>query len=137
MIAVFRFCRFAINFAVIFTVCLGLTWRPAFATEEDHFADLEKMSDQVEMSGVKDLQILEEFNFRPFSENLPSEYQVYTYESHFKDIRPDVGVRIGRKTVDKWSRRFLDQEKSPVRHVRYEILQDYLDVIITIDFDSF
>ena len=133
----FRFCRFAINFAVIFTVCVGLTWRPAFATEEDHFADLEKMSDQVEMSGVKDLQILEEFNFRPFSENLPSEYQVYTYESYFKDIRPDVGVRIGRKTVDKWSRRFLDQEKSPVRHVRYEILQDYLDVIITIDFDFF
>lgn len=118
-------------------MCLFLALQPTLATEEDHFADLEKMSDQVEMSGVKDLQILEDFNFRPFSENLPSEYQVYTYDSYFQNIRPDVGVRIGRKTVDKWSRRFLDQEKSPVRHVRYEILQDYLDVIITIDFSFF
>lgn len=128
-----RFCSF-IGF---FILCLFFALQPTSAIEEDHFADLEKMSEQVEMSGVKDLQILEEFNFRPFSENLPSAYQVYTYDSYFQNMRPDVGVRIGRKTVDKWSRRFLDQEKSPVRHVRYEILQDYLDVIITVDFSFF
>lgn len=106
-------------------------------SQVDYFKDFEEVSNQVEERGTNDLQILEDFNFRPFSENLPSEHKVYSYDAFFAGVRPDIGVRIGRKTVDKWSRRFLSEEQSPVRHIRYEIVQDYLDVIVTVDFDFF
>ena len=114
-------------------VLVNINW----SSEQDYFDGLEILSDSRSDSDQKNFHILEDFRFKPFSDDLPSEYQVFGYESYFKGVRPDIGVRIGRDTVQKWSHRLLKESNSPVRYVRYEILQDYLDVVVTVDYDYF
>ncbi len=107
------------------------------SNEPEYFAGLEVLDTSIVNQHQSDVYILEDFSFKPFSDDLPSEYQVYGYESYFEGIRPDIGVRIGRETVQKWSHRLLKDANSPIRYVRYEILQDYLDVVVTVDYDYF
>tara|TARA_Y100000589_G_scaffold75317_1_gene68914 strand:+ start:657 stop:1892 length:1236 start_codon:yes stop_codon:yes gene_type:complete len=116
-----------------FAIFVSSNW----ANEQDYFSGLEAPINEKLVGDEKSFLILEDFSFKPFSENLPSEHQVYSYESYFKGVRPDIGVRIGRNTVHKWSHRLLQGSKSPVRYVRYEILQDYLDIVVTVDYEYF
>ena len=120
-------------FILNFVVLVHSNW----STEQDYFNGIEVLSNSDTDGQFKDFHILEDFRFKPFSDDLPSEYQVYGYDSYFEGIKPDIGVRIGRDTVQKWSHRLLKESNSPVRYVRYEILQDYLDVVVTVDYDYF
>ncbi len=108
-----------------------------WSSEPDYFDGLQVLNSSSDTADQKDFYVLDDFSFKPFSDDLPSEYKIYDYKSYFKGVQPDIGVRIGRDTVQKWSHRLLKDSNSPVRYVRYEILQDYLDVVVTVDYDYF
>ncbi len=128
---------YSISIGLILSVSFMIFGSLNWAQELDYFNGLEVQNDMKTIDNEKSLRVIEDFSFKPFSENLPSQHQIFSYRSYFEDIRPDIGVRIGRNTVQKWSHRFLQGSKSPVRYVRYEIIQDYLDVIVTVDYDFF
>ena len=129
--------KFSYSVALLLIFKLFISVNSNWSSEQDYFNGIEILSDSNTDVELKNFHVLEDFRFKPFSDDLPSEYKVYGYESYFKGVRPDIGVRIGRDTVQKWSHRLLKESNSPIRYVRYEILQDYLDVVVTVDYDYF
>jgi len=106
------------------------------ANEQDFFQDL---TDEQGGDGsvVLSDDSHDDFNFEPFNPDQASSNKVFTYDEFYKGVRPDVGVRIGRRTVDKWSYRFLKGNDLPLRHVKHEIIKDYLSLTITVDHTYF
>lgn len=74
----------------------------------------------------------------PFSqEEDEGQKPVYSYDKYFNSVMPDVAVRIGRKTVQRWSHQWLYKEDLPVRFIRYDIVGDSLEFNITVDYQYF
>ena len=70
--------------ALLFILNLVVLVHSNWSTEQDYFNGIEVLSDSDTDGQFKDFHILEDFRFKPFSDDLPSEYQVYGYESYFE-----------------------------------------------------
>ena len=101
---------FSVRFVLItnFFVLTDNCW----SSEPDYFDGLQVLSSSIDDADQKGFYVLEDFSFKPFSDELPSEYKVYAYESYFKGVQPDIGVRIGRDTVQNG---LIDSLKTQIR----------------------
>ena len=119
------------SFLIFILLAVGL------AEEPPSFLEFEQdQRDSNSFSG--DLQIDRASSSNPFSQAEDEGHKkVYSYDKYFESVMPDVAVRIGRKTVQGWSHRWLYKEGLPVRFIRYDIVGDSLEFNVTVDYQYF